>query len=94
MDFISINELHQQANIDHLEDRLQELRVEYMKKALINKNELITELVCDFNNYTATRSLGYSTLLDNLPFDLRNYGSIRQEELQHLFNTQQLEVNF
>ena len=81
-DHVTVEMLHRQTNIIPLVDRLQELRVNYMKEALANKNELITELVCDYNNYTAVRYLNYATLLDNLPINLRNYGSIRPDQMQ------------
>ena len=70
-DELSTNELRENANIIRIEDRLKTLNKRYLKKALLNNNPLIKELIdgflmfrTNFNNQPNKQSTFLSCILN------------------------------
>jgi hypothetical protein len=59
-----IIELHQQARITKIQDRLFELAVKYLVKGVVNFNPIIIETIRDYIRFSGGRELNKPTLLD------------------------------
>lgn len=63
--FTNSNILHKHANISPLEERAKSLNEKYIREAIVNNNELILDLIEDYNkNKTSLNSNRKKTLLD------------------------------
>jgi hypothetical protein len=58
-----ISELHKLANIDTIESRLRKLNSSYFRRGLINKNPIILELINEYINFSAARTVKKETPL-------------------------------
>jgi hypothetical protein len=61
--FTPISELHKISNLETIKNRFNKLNCRYVFRNLAFKNELIQDMVNEYLNFSATRTLSYSTPL-------------------------------